>query len=115
ERVDEFVKQHGAYLEGNGIYFKGELVASTDDIQIPGLHNVANVLATVAVACLKGVPTATIQQVLRLYTGMPHRIQQIAETKQRRFYNDSKATNMVATITALESFQNPIVYIGGGL
>lgn len=115
ERVDDYVKQNGAYLLNDVICFKGDVVAKVTDIQIPGSHNVANVLAAVAVARLKEVPASTIQKVLRLYGGMPHRIQQIAESAERRFYNDSKATNMVATEIALKSFQQPVVYIGGGL
>lgn len=115
ERVDDFVKLNGAYLLENVIYFKDAVMANLSDIQIPGSHNVANVLAAVAVAGLKDVSAETIQKVLRLYGGMPHRIQQIAASAERLFYNDSKATNMVATEIALKSFQQPVVYIGGGL
>ena len=95
-------------------YFKGEEVASTSDLLIPGKHNLENALAAIAVAKLNNVSNEAIVQVLRTYSGMPHRIQRIAESRGRTFYNDSKSTNMVAAITALKSFTQPIVYIGGG-
>ncbi len=63
---------------------------------------------------LLGVPTA-IQAELSAYAGMPHRLQPIAKSAGRIFYNDSKSTNMVAATTALKSFTQPIRYIGGGL
>lgn len=115
ETIDEFVKAAGAYLEDGRLFFKGEVVANVEDIQIPGAHNIENVLAAIAVAKLKGISNVNIQEALRLFNGVPHRIQPIGQFKERRFFNDSKATNMTATITALKSFQAPIVYIGGGL
>lgn len=113
--VDDFVKHQGAYLETDVLFFKGEPVALLSDIQIPGAHNIENVLAAIAVAKIKGVSNADIQEALHRFNGVAHRIQPICQSKGRRFYNDSKATNMTATITALKSFDTPIVYIGGGL
>lgn len=113
--VDDFVRTEGAYLEDETLCFKGEAVASLTDIQIPGSHNVENVLAALAVAKLKGISNSNIQEALHRFNGVAHRIQPIGQFKERHFYNDSKATNMTATITALKSFNTPIVYIGGGL
>lgn len=113
--IDDYVRREGAYLEFDKLFFRGEVIASVGDIQIPGIHNVENVLAAIAVAKLKGVDNSSIQSDLRLFSGVAHRIQPIAQLKGRQFYNDSKATNMTATITALKSFDTPIIYIGGGL
>lgn len=113
--IDDFVRREGAYLEFDRLFFRGEAVASLEDIQIPGIHNVENVLAAIAVAKLKGIDNSSIQSALRQFTGVAHRIQPIGQLEGRQFYNDSKATNMTATITALKSFETPIVYIGGGL
>lgn len=115
DSVDEFVKENGAYLEDNLIKFKGETVITVEDIQIPGDHNIENVLAAVSVAKLKGVSNQAIQETIRAYQGMRHRIQPVLQSYGRKFFNDSKATNMTATITALKSFNQPIRYIGGGL
>ena len=82
---------------------------------MPGAHNVPNALAAIAVAKLLGVSNQAIQAELSAYAGMPHRLQPIAKSAGRIFYNDSKSTNMVAATTALKSFTQPIRYIGGGL
>ena len=115
ELVDDFVKEYGAYVENGVLYFRKERVATVSDIGIPGRHNVENALAALAVAKLCGVDNQAIQAGLSHYVGMPHRLQAIAKSHGRIFYNDSKSTNRVATITALKSFEQPIRYIGGGL
>ena len=115
DKVDEMVRSHGAYTKDQAIYYRGEKVCELSDIQIPGKHNLSNVLAAICVAKVKGLSNQTISQVLRNYQGMPHRIQSLGEFQERSFYNDSKATNTVATITALKSFKAPVIYLGGGL
>lgn len=115
ETIDEFVRENGAYVEGEWIYFKEEQIIPLSDIQIPGSHNVENVLAAVAVAKLKGISNQEISDIVKEYKGMRHRIQPVANVSGRSFYNDSKATNITATITALNSFKQPIRFIGGGL
>lgn len=114
-RVDDFVRQNGAYIDHSQLYFRDQWICDVADIQIPGQHNVMNVLAAVAVAIIRSVEPKTIRQVILSYQGMPHRIQPLGEFHGRKFFNDSKATNTVATITALKSFDQPIHYIGGGL
>lgn len=113
--INEYVQENGAYVDGDAIYYRGERIIPLLDIQIPGRHNIENVLAAVAVAKLKGIANADISNTVRNYHGMPHRIQPIANVSGRSFFNDSKATNQTATITALNSFEQPIRYIGGGL
>ncbi|WP_124057546.1 UDP-N-acetylmuramoyl-L-alanine--D-glutamate ligase [Vaginisenegalia massiliensis] len=106
----------GAYVDGDAICFKAEKIANVSDIQLPGTHNIENVLAAVAIAKLNDVSNQDIVATLRAYNGMPHRNQNIAESCGRTFFNDSKATNIIASQTALSSFKNqPVVYIGGGL
>lgn len=115
ERVDTYVRAHGVYLEDEQIYVRDQSVVSLTDIHLPGRHNIMNVLAAVAIADHYGMNRDHIRQGVCQYAGMPHRIEAVGQLAGRRFYNDSKATNTVATITALSSFQSPIVYIGGGL
>lgn len=108
-------KNYGIYIEDKQIHFQGQPILDIDTIQIPGMHNLQNVMVAVGLAISAGISKECIQGVVKRYQGMPHRIQPFAESKGRKFYNDSKATNITATITALTSFQQPIVYIGGGL
>lgn len=113
--IDDYVRNHGIYEEAGMIYYKGIALFETKLIQIPGKHNLQNVLAAAAVAMINDISIEKMKKVIHAYRGMPHRIQLIGEYKGRRYFNDSKATNMTATITALSSFNEPIVYIGGGL
>lgn len=115
DQVDEFVQKNGAYVIDSAIYFKGEKVAEVTDIQIPGKHNVENALAAIAVAKLKNVSNESIKQSLHQFQGVAYRIQPIGQSQGRSFFNDSKATNITATITALKSFKQSIVFVGGGL
>lgn len=105
----------GSYVKDGQIYFREERICPVAVIKIPGQHNVENALAAVAVAKLKGVSNQAIQTVLQTFAGVKHRIQFVEEWQQRRFYNDSKATNIEATTVALQSFAQPIVLIAGGL
>lgn len=115
ENVTAEIKENGAYLENSSLYYQGEKIIDIEDIHIPGKHNLENILAAIAVAKIKEIPNEIINETIENYQGMPHRIQPIAKSNNRVFYNDSKATNMTATTTALKSFSEPIVYIGGGL
>ena len=85
------------------------------DLQIPGLHNIENALAAIAAAKLKGVSDDAIREVLRTFSGVKHRIQYLETINGRRIYNDSKATNVEAATVALNAFQQPIVWLAGGL
>ncbi|MDE1547935.1 UDP-N-acetylmuramoyl-L-alanine--D-glutamate ligase [Jeotgalibaca caeni] len=106
----------GAYVKDGMLYFRGEAVMSVDEIGVPGAHNVENALAAIAVAKLKGVSNETIQQVLSTFGGVKHRLQYVREVEGRKFYNDSKSTNILAAKTALASFPHqPIVLLAGGL
>ena len=105
----------GVSIKENTIYFKTEPVASVDDIFLEGLHNLENFLAAIAVAKLKGVSNEAIKQVLKQFKGVKHRTQYVTEYEGRIFYNDSKATNIEATESALMGFKQPIVLLAGGL
>lgn len=87
---------------------------TASSFKLRGAHNQLNALVAMTVAQLLGINPSTIQKGLATFTGVPHRIEWIAEIGQVNFYNDSKATNVAATRSALESFQQPIVWIAGG-
>ncbi|WP_034993252.1 UDP-N-acetylmuramoyl-L-alanine--D-glutamate ligase [Liquorilactobacillus vini] len=105
----------GAYQKGDYLYFRGEQIIKVADIKLPGVQNIEDALAAIAVAKLMGKSNFAICQVLRTFGGVRHRMQYVETIKQRRFYNDTEATNIEACQRALESFQQPIVLIAGGL
>ena len=110
------VLEFGACVEGDYICFNGEKVIPVSTIQVPGTQNVENVLAAVAIAKLAGATNEGIQKAVQNFHGVKHRTQFVKEVNKRRFYNDSKATNIIATQTALRSFTNQsVVLIAGGL
>ena len=110
------VLEFGACVEGDYICFNGEKVIPVSTIQVPGTQNVENVLAAVAISKLAGASNEGIQKAVQNFHGVKHRTQFVKEVNKRRFYNDSKATNIIATQTALRSFTNQsVVLIAGGL
>ena len=110
------VLEFGACVKDRYICFNGEKVIPVSTIQVPGTQNVENVLAAVAIAKLAGATNEGIQKAVQNFHGVKHRTQFVKEVNKRRFYNDSKATNIIATQTALRSFTNQsVILIAGGL
>ena len=110
------VLEFGACVEGDYICFNFEKVMPVSTIQVPGTQNVENVLAAVAISKLAGATNEGIKKAVQNFHGVKHRTQFVKEVNKRRFYNDSKATNIIATQTALRSFTNQsVVLIAGGL
>ena len=85
-----------------------------DEIPIPGLHNAANVLAAHALGSAIGLPDRQMATAIRQFRGLPHRVELVAEARGVRFYDDSKGTNVGASVAALEGFTSPVVLIAGG-
>ena len=83
-------------------------------LPLPGLHNAANALAAAALADAAGIDPSAVAVALSGFTGLPHRVQRIAEIGGIEFYDDSKGTNVGATVAALEGFPRPVVLIAGG-
>ncbi|APU71609.1 UDP-N-acetylmuramoylalanine--D-glutamate ligase [Companilactobacillus crustorum] len=106
---------HGSYVKDDKIYCNGERIMDVNEIQIPGEHNVQNALAAISVAKLYNVKNEDIIEVLSSFKGVKHRIQYVDTFGGHKFYNDSKATNVEATIVALSAFKDPITLIAGGL
>lgn len=105
----------GAYIKEDAIYFKDEFIVSLDDIVLPGAHNLENILSAVAACKLYDVPNQSIRKVLSVFAGVKHRTQFVKEVEGRKFYNDSKATNSLATKSALNAFAGPTILLAGGL
>jgi UDP-N-acetylmuramoylalanine--D-glutamate ligase len=106
---------NGADIRNGWICFDGERVMEIKDIALPGTHNLENILSAMAASKLSGVENTAIQEVLRTFTGVRHRLQFVKEINGIKVYNDSKATNILATVKALTAFDTPIVLLAGGL
>ncbi|WP_286231415.1 UDP-N-acetylmuramoyl-L-alanine--D-glutamate ligase [Neobacillus mesonae] len=109
------VLEDGAFIQDGWICFNDEKVMPIAEIALPGTHNLENILSAVAAVKLSGVDNHAIHEILTTFTGVRHRLQFVAEMSGRKFYNDSKATNILATINALAAFNSPIVLLAGGL
>ncbi|MET3576899.1 UDP-N-acetylmuramoyl-L-alanine--D-glutamate ligase [Bhargavaea ullalensis] len=107
--------REGISADDASIYWLGEKLLDRSDIVLPGRHNLENILTATAAAILQGCPVEAIRDVLSSFAGVRHRTQFVREWKHRKFYNDSKATNTLATKSALEAFQQPICLLAGGL
>ncbi|MCI1975269.1 MAG: UDP-N-acetylmuramoyl-L-alanine--D-glutamate ligase [Limosilactobacillus sp.] len=109
-------KSHdGAYEQDGQIYWQGEYIMDAKDIRLIGPQNVENALAAIAAAKLSGVDNQDIVDVLTTFGGVRHRLQYVTEYQGRRFYNDSKSTDIEATEVALQGFEQPVVLLAGGL
>ena len=84
------------------------------ELQVAGLHNVSNALAALALCRTLGIPLAPLLDALRAFKGLPHRVQQVAEIKGVIYFDDSKGTNVGATIAALQGLGRKAVLIAGG-
>jgi UDP-N-acetylmuramoylalanine--D-glutamate ligase len=106
----------GAYLLNGQMFFDGDYIMEASELGVPGTHNIENALAAICVAKLKAVSNEAIRESLRSFSGVPHRTQYIGEVNQRKFYNDSKATNILATEMALSGFnKEKLILLAGGL
>ena len=108
----------------NGVFLRGDAVISrrdgherqimtTEDIRLPGVHNVENYMA--AIAAVDGlVPDETIRTFARTFNGVEHRIELVRTWRGVRFYNDSIASSPSRTIAGLRSFKEKVILIAGG-
>lgn len=109
-------KVEGAYQEDGKLFYKGEFIMDAQSLGVPGLHNVENALATIAVAKLSGISNQAIAETLSSFGGVKHRLQKLGTIKDVAFYNDSKSTNILACQKALSGFDNnKVILIAGGL
>jgi UDP-N-acetylmuramoylalanine--D-glutamate ligase len=91
-----------------------EPIASLDELPLPGMHNAANALAAHALCRNAGMPGEPLARAIREFRGLPHRVERVAESRGVVFLDDSKGTNVGATVAALEGLAGPAVLIAGG-
>jgi UDP-N-acetylmuramoylalanine--D-glutamate ligase len=112
------IAEHGAFVRNDRVIFRnkdGEKdLFAVSAIALKGAHNLENVLAACAMAILAGASPDSLEDSIRKFKGVEHRIEWVRELDGVPYYNDSKATNVDAAIKALESFPGNIVLIAGG-
>ena len=109
----------GAYIEDGYLSYnfnaRTRVVCSQKDLKILGRHNLENALAAISACCLAGLSEREIEQHLKSFRALEHRLEYVDTVDGVEFYNDSKATNTDSTIKALESFpEKSVVLIAGG-
>lgn len=109
--------KEGAFSFNNKMYVRlmgKEIVYNREVSPLAGIHNTENILSALLVSHLYGIEKDLIEEVLKNFKGLPHRIEPVRELKGVKFYNDSKATNVDATKRALEGMGNNVILIAGG-
>ena len=95
--------------------FKGKQpLLCTDELKVAGRHNEVNALAALAMAEIVGIPLSPCLEVLRAFTGLEHRTQWVAEYNGINWFNDSKGTNVGATVAAITGLSGKTVLLAGG-
>ncbi|MFP3728108.1 UDP-N-acetylmuramoyl-L-alanine--D-glutamate ligase [Priestia filamentosa] len=107
--------ENGASIKDGFIYYMGEKFMNIQEVALPGKHNLQNILATLIVAKLHNISDNHIKKVFKTFSGVEHRLQFVTELNGRKFYNDSKATNIPAAHNAVSSFSTSPILIAGGL
>ncbi len=102
------------YADTEYVYLKGEKLFPLSVIKVVGRHNVQNVLVGIGAALKCGVTTENIEKAVGDFKGVEHRIEFVREVNGVRYYNDSKGTNVDATVTALKAFVSPVILLAGG-
>ncbi len=105
---------NGAYFDGGSLYFNGEKYLDTSDMTVSGTHNVYNALACVAAAGILGLDKQAVAHALCAFKGIRHRIEKIRTVNGVTYIDDSKGTNIDATIKAARTLKEPAVILLGG-
>jgi UDP-N-acetylmuramoylalanine--D-glutamate ligase len=110
--------ERGAFVRGGAIVYRDREavveIMPLSEVALKGAHNLENVLAAVAIGMAAGVEPAAIRRAVKEFRAVEHRLEYVATLGGVQYYNDSKATNVDATIKALESFPANVHLILGG-
>ena len=104
----------GAFVEQGELYFGKEKIISIAELPVDSVHYIQNVLAVIAVAKIFGVKTQDLVAALTEFKGVKHRIEFIDEVRGVQFVNDSKGTNVDATLKAVATMKRDTVLLLGG-
>ena len=107
----------GVFLKGNELVYKDQVLLRVNELKLRGLHNVENVAAAFAAGIAAGASVESMAATAKQFNPVEHRLEFVAEIDGVRFYNDSKATSVDATVKALEAYAHDagkVVLILGG-
>lgn len=109
----------GAFLDGDALVLqrggRREIICRREELRVPGLHNVANVLTACTVASVAGIDVEAMRAASTAFTGVRHRLELVAELDGVRYVNDSIATAPERSMAALAAFRGtPVVLLAGG-
>lgn len=104
----------GAWLDGDRIMLEGEPLMPAAEVPLRGIHNVENTMAAAAIARLAGATHAQIRAAVITFPGVEHRLEFVRELDGVAWYNDSKATNVDASLKAIQAFPGGLWIILGG-
>jgi UDP-N-acetylmuramoylalanine--D-glutamate ligase len=110
--------EEGAAIRGSTILTRHRgtetVLAKADELSLPGFHNLANALASLALLAPFRLPMDGLLDSLRGFAGLPHRLERIVESEAVLYVNDSKATNAESMMTALVAYTAPLILLAGG-
>ena len=109
----------GAFLDGTTITIRDfdgtdHAICDTSDLRIPGDHNIENVLAAAAISYFAGISPEVIREAVKAFPGVEHRIEFSGKIDGVEYYNDSKGTNVDASVIAIKALKENIILIAGG-
>jgi UDP-N-acetylmuramoylalanine--D-glutamate ligase len=110
---DEVMRAH-SWVHGEWLFLEGEPAVRLSEIRLPGSHNLENCLAASTAAMARGLDRSAVAEGLRSFTGVAHRLETAGMVAGVTYVNDSKATNVEATLTALNAYpKNTLLILGG--
>ncbi|MDI6703355.1 MAG: UDP-N-acetylmuramoyl-L-alanine--D-glutamate ligase [bacterium] len=106
--------EKGVCVKSGKIFSNDRVVCGIGDLRIPGLHNLENVLASIAVNTILDVDFRVLRETISKFQGLEHRLEEVSEIHGIKFINDSKSTNISSLRMALDCTSAPIILIAGG-
>lgn len=109
-----YATPEAVYVQDGNFIVHDEVICPTSAVQLLGEFNIENACAAISAARNFTVDSRAIEQGLREFTGLPHRLKFVAEVDRIRYYDDSIATTPGSAIAALKAFEQPKIIILGG-
>ena len=112
---DFYAKKKDKFFE---VFYKGELIFNSQDLLVVGKHNIENLLAALALGNQFGLSIESMINAAKKFKGLSHRLEFVTRIDQVDYYNDSKSTNAISTITAINALSErykSITLIAGGI
>lgn len=106
--------QEGCYVQDKDIVISGKRICSVSEVGLLGEHNLENICAAITAAWQYTQDTEAVKRAVVSFTGLPHRLEFVAEKNGIKYYDDSQATGPTSTIAALRAFKQPVTLILGG-